>query len=122
MATHTAIDVSAFALMREGGLRAVYQPIVDIVDGGVVGYEALARGPSGSSLEMPNELFAAAREEGILGPFDHATPTRWQRLFVTASAVTISSSSTSSPAAWRARGSSIGSARTAWGGYRSSSS
>jgi EAL domain-containing protein (putative c-di-GMP-specific phosphodiesterase class I) len=72
MATHTAIDVSASELIRDGGLRAVYQPIVDLVEGNVVGYEALARGPVGSSLEMPNELFAAAREEGILGPFDRA--------------------------------------------------
>jgi EAL domain-containing protein (putative c-di-GMP-specific phosphodiesterase class I) len=72
MATHTRIDVSASELMRNGALRVVYQPIVDLIEGSVVGYEALARGPIGSSLEMPDELFAAARREGILGPFDRA--------------------------------------------------
>jgi EAL domain-containing protein (putative c-di-GMP-specific phosphodiesterase class I) len=72
MATHTAISTTATDLMRSGSLRTVYQPIVDLTAGRPVGYEALARGPVGSSLERPEALFAAARAEGILGPFDLA--------------------------------------------------
>jgi len=48
---------------------AVFQPIVDLRDGGVVGYEALARPADGSS---PEELFAAARAAGTLAEVDAA--------------------------------------------------
>jgi EAL domain-containing protein (putative c-di-GMP-specific phosphodiesterase class I) len=72
MATHTAIGASAAELLAEGALRTVYQPIVELAEGRPIGYEALSRGPLGSSLELPGALFAAARAEGILGPFDRA--------------------------------------------------
>jgi EAL domain-containing protein (putative c-di-GMP-specific phosphodiesterase class I) len=50
-----------------GGLRALYQPIVELETASVVGYEALARGPQGSELQRPDLLFQAARREGRLG-------------------------------------------------------
>jgi EAL domain-containing protein (putative c-di-GMP-specific phosphodiesterase class I) len=53
-------------------LRPVYQPVVDLRDGRVVGYEALVRGGPGSSLESPAQLFAAARAGGIVAAFDAA--------------------------------------------------
>jgi len=66
-------------LLLGGGLRAVYQPIVELRHAGVVGYEAdvvgyeaLARGPAGSALEMPTELFEAARTENLLAELDRA--------------------------------------------------
>ncbi len=46
---------------------AAFQPIVDLRDGSVVGYEALARPQDGTS---PEELFATARAEGRLGEVD----------------------------------------------------
>jgi EAL domain-containing protein (putative c-di-GMP-specific phosphodiesterase class I) len=46
----------------------VFQPIFELRDYGVVGYEALARPLDGSS---PEELFAAAREQGCLAEVDH---------------------------------------------------
>ena len=46
---------------------AAFQPIFDLRDGCVVGYEALARPRDGSS---PEELFARARAEGRLGEVD----------------------------------------------------
>jgi EAL domain-containing protein (putative c-di-GMP-specific phosphodiesterase class I) len=48
----------------------VYQPIVDLVSGDVVAYEALARGPKGSSLAGPAELFGTARRVGRLAEVD----------------------------------------------------
>lgn len=59
-------------LMESGGLRAVFQPIVDLRSGRVVGREALARGPVGSELEMPGPLFASAIADGVLAEFDRA--------------------------------------------------
>lgn len=45
---------------------SVYQPIVDIATGDVIGYEALAR----SDKEMPAEMFHRAYEKGSVIPFD----------------------------------------------------
>jgi EAL domain-containing protein (putative c-di-GMP-specific phosphodiesterase class I) len=56
-----------------GGIRSVYQPIVDLEEGDVVvGYEALARGPLASALESPVALFGAAREHGLVAELDRA--------------------------------------------------
>ncbi len=60
------------ALLSPNDLRIVFQPIVDLDASEVVGYEALARGPVGSPLEAPNELFAAARMAGCLAELDAA--------------------------------------------------
>jgi EAL domain-containing protein (putative c-di-GMP-specific phosphodiesterase class I) len=49
------------------GVVAVFQPIFELRDFRVVGYEALARPTDGSS---PEELFAAARVEGRLAEVD----------------------------------------------------
>ena len=53
-------------------LRPVYQPVVDLRDGHVVGYEALVRGGPHNALESPAELFAAARTEDLVAEFDSA--------------------------------------------------
>jgi EAL domain-containing protein (putative c-di-GMP-specific phosphodiesterase class I) len=42
-------------------VASAYQPLVDLYSDEIVGYEALARGPSGTELEFPANLFAAAR-------------------------------------------------------------
>jgi diguanylate cyclase (GGDEF)-like protein len=51
-------------ILRDRRLSAVYQPIVGAGDGRLYAHEALLRGPAGSSLEAPLELFAASRECG----------------------------------------------------------
>jgi diguanylate cyclase (GGDEF)-like protein/PAS domain S-box-containing protein len=51
-------------VLGEGAVTAVFQPIVELADGEVVGYEALARGPEGSPLHRPDRLFAAAAAAG----------------------------------------------------------
>jgi len=53
-------------------VRSVYQPIVNLLTGDVVAYEALARGESGGSLESPADLFAWARQTGMEADMDLA--------------------------------------------------
>lgn len=48
-------------LILEGGLRVLFQPIVDLVSGAVLGHEALLRGPRLTPLESADELFRVAR-------------------------------------------------------------
>src|ERR1700754_3759695 len=50
-------------------VRAAFQPIVDLRDRSVIGYEALARPRDGSS---PEQLVALAREQGRLAEVDRA--------------------------------------------------
>jgi EAL domain-containing protein (putative c-di-GMP-specific phosphodiesterase class I) len=57
------------------GLRAVYQPIVDLDTHAPVAYEALARGPQGSPLESPAALFGQAASAGVLAELDRAART-----------------------------------------------
>lgn len=47
-------------------ITTLFQPIVDLTTGEVVGYEALSRGPQGSSLHQPLKLFKTAREANKL--------------------------------------------------------
>ena len=55
-------------------LRPAFQPIVDLRDGTVVGYEALMRsGPQDAKLHSPDAMIAAARREGSLLALDLAT-------------------------------------------------
>src|SRR5215213_3194404 len=63
---------SVLARLGLSDLRPVYQPVVDLRDGRVVGYEALVRGGPASALESPAELFAAARREDVVAEFDAA--------------------------------------------------
>jgi EAL domain-containing protein (putative c-di-GMP-specific phosphodiesterase class I)/GGDEF domain-containing protein len=50
-------------LIARGDLSAVFQPIVDLKEGAVLGYEGLIRGPAGTPLETPFALFAQALVE-----------------------------------------------------------
>ncbi|MGY1987545.1 EAL domain-containing protein [Blastococcus sp. SYSU DS0669] len=64
-------DAALAAALSPGGVRSVFQPIVELDTGAVVAYEALARGPEGP-LQRPDLLFAAAREGGVLAELDAA--------------------------------------------------
>jgi EAL domain-containing protein (putative c-di-GMP-specific phosphodiesterase class I) len=76
MAVQTRQTQNVRDLIASGGLRAHFQPIVDLGSQAVVGYEALARGPVGSPLEMPDALFGAAREADALAELDRACRSR----------------------------------------------
>src|SRR5262249_52780372 len=60
------------ALLAAGDARSVYQPVVSLRDRRVVAYEALGRGPAGSSLESPAALFSAAARGGLVAELDWA--------------------------------------------------
>ncbi|ADB53145.1 sensor domain-containing phosphodiesterase [Conexibacter woesei] len=51
-------------------VSAVYQPVYELESGGVIGYEALARGPQGGELERPDALLSAARRAGLVSQVD----------------------------------------------------
>jgi len=57
-------------LIEEAGISTFLQPVVDLETGGVLGYEALARGPEGSALEAPAALFAVAERAGVQRELD----------------------------------------------------
>ncbi|MCZ4491108.1 MAG: diguanylate cyclase [Conexibacter sp.] len=72
-----AFDPAAYAgaldaLLAEGTLTAVFQPIVDLASGETLAYEALARGPEGSPLQRPDRLFATAAAAGRTAELDWA--------------------------------------------------
>lgn len=71
-----AFALSSFTSVREiaaaQAIHSVYQPIVHMATGNVVGYEALARGPAATPFEHPAVLFNAAREEGVTDRVDWA--------------------------------------------------
>jgi EAL domain-containing protein (putative c-di-GMP-specific phosphodiesterase class I) len=58
-------------ILEEGLIDPVFQPLVDLYTGEILGFEALARGPEGP-LQRPDQLFAAARAEGRLVELDRA--------------------------------------------------
>jgi EAL domain-containing protein (putative c-di-GMP-specific phosphodiesterase class I) len=62
----TAEKVELFGALKTviGGrnLRPAFQPVRHLPDGVIMGYEALIRGPEGSTLEPPAVLFAVAHE------------------------------------------------------------
>lgn len=68
MADFAALD----ELLERGLVRSVFQPIVALETGQAVGFEALARGPEGTALERPDQMFAAARAAGRLRELDAA--------------------------------------------------
>ncbi|HME80540.1 MAG TPA: GGDEF domain-containing protein [Candidatus Eremiobacteraceae bacterium] len=51
-------------VLNENRIRSVFQPIINLADGSVFGYEALSRGPIGTRLEGADALFGAAAAVG----------------------------------------------------------
>lgn len=51
-------------VLADKALTPLYQPIVDLQFGQIIGYEGLIRGPSDSPLHAPTRLFGLARQHG----------------------------------------------------------
>jgi EAL domain-containing protein (putative c-di-GMP-specific phosphodiesterase class I)/CheY-like chemotaxis protein len=57
-------------VLADEQISCVYQPIVDLTDYSVLGYEVLARGPLSSELHQPELLFEVARDQGRVQELD----------------------------------------------------
>ena len=59
-------DSVAFAtILSERQVTSVFQPLVDLATGEIVGYEALCRGPEGSRFASPAQLLHQAELDGL---------------------------------------------------------
>lgn len=64
--SHNFDRIRDFRKMLESGrMRAVYQPLVALADGKVMGYEVLGRGRVGGVETPPTELFYLAEAQGL---------------------------------------------------------
>ncbi|MCW2540166.1 MAG: Phytochrome-like protein cph2 [Frankiales bacterium] len=57
-------------IIDQRAVHTLFQPIVHLQTGAVVGFEAFARGPAGTPLESPLALISAAHDVGRLGELD----------------------------------------------------
>ncbi|MCW2525067.1 MAG: Phytochrome-like protein cph2 [Frankiales bacterium] len=62
--------LSIHSIIDDGLVRTLFQPVVHLISGAVVGFEALSRGPVGTAFESPAVLIAAAAEAERLGELD----------------------------------------------------
>ncbi|MBY0578495.1 MAG: GGDEF domain-containing protein [Burkholderiales bacterium] len=51
-------------VIEHRSLSALFQPVIDMKDGRIIGYDGLVRGPSNSLLHAPGVLFSLARQSG----------------------------------------------------------
>ncbi len=54
------------SILKNENVKPVFQPIISLRDGSILGYEALSRGPAGTPLQNPDTMFSVARECGKL--------------------------------------------------------
>ena len=57
-------------MIFQGGVRAVFHPIVRLADGEIIGHEALTRPLGGISFDSVEELFAFAESTDLLMDFE----------------------------------------------------
>jgi len=84
MSMHPNGAKTVMALISGEQLKPRFQPIAALVDGAILGHEALIRGPAGSVLEFPDALFEKSREENIAFELEqHCVKTilRWAESF-----------------------------------------
>ena len=69
---HEDVTIEIAALIAEGRLHAVFQPILDMARSSIVAHEGLVRGPADSALHLPSELFPAAIAAGLTNELEFA--------------------------------------------------
>ncbi|MEL0640217.1 bifunctional diguanylate cyclase/phosphodiesterase [Pseudoalteromonas aliena] len=57
-------------ILNNSEVTTLFQPIFDINNQLILGYEALSRGPRNSPLEMPGKLFEIAHEQGLISELE----------------------------------------------------
>lgn len=57
-------------IVQKERVSVFFQPVVNLVTHQIFGYEALSRGPAGTDLEQPRELFKAAYRAGLAVELD----------------------------------------------------
>ncbi|MBT9568233.1 MAG: GGDEF domain-containing protein [Thiobacillus sp.] len=69
---HDELRLQLQSILKNARLMTLLQPIFDLVEGRIMGYEALSRGPSNSPLHAPQVLFGVAERHGLLPALDWA--------------------------------------------------
>jgi len=64
------------SIIRNKDIQTVFQPIISLEDGVVLGYEALSRGPTNTPLQNPEKLFTYAMEQGQLWDLEYLCRTK----------------------------------------------
>ena len=67
---HARRQAELKGIIRDQRIEILFQPILNLDDGGILGYEAFTRGPRGTAFEAPNVLFDSCRELGMAGELD----------------------------------------------------
>ncbi len=57
-------------IIEKRNISTVFQPILDVKEKKILGYEALTRGPVNSELHSPDKLFSFATEYGLLSELE----------------------------------------------------
>ena len=69
---HKDLHLHLQEILTNARLMTLLQPVLDLVKGRVMGYEALSRGPSNSPLHAPQALFRVAELHGLQAALDWA--------------------------------------------------
>jgi len=70
--SHDELRLELEHILENARLMTLLQPVLDLVEGRMMGYEALSRGPSNSPLHAPQALFRVADHHGMLASLDWA--------------------------------------------------
>jgi diguanylate cyclase (GGDEF)-like protein len=69
---HETVTMEIAALIADGPLHPVFQPILDVARSSIVAHEGLVRGPADSALHLPGALFPAAGAAGLTNELEFA--------------------------------------------------
>jgi EAL domain-containing protein (putative c-di-GMP-specific phosphodiesterase class I)/GGDEF domain-containing protein len=58
------------SIIKKAAVDTLFQPVIDLRSGALLGYEAFSRGPKDSPLEMPREMFATSNRIGLSDDLD----------------------------------------------------
>jgi EAL domain-containing protein (putative c-di-GMP-specific phosphodiesterase class I)/GGDEF domain-containing protein len=70
--SHDELHLHLEDILGNARLMTLLQPVLDLVEGRMMGYEALSRGPSDSPLHAPQALFRVAAHHSMLAALDWA--------------------------------------------------